>query len=351
LGSHWSISSSALNSRASHRRFAVVDACIEHKKIARMSAACRVAMQPLVLIVLLASCERSRQPAPTRAAPPNAAESVATQPAPAPASQWDSSAGPVVLARGASAANAWVVFPDYSDSTVPDTLQLDASTLRGDSVSLVSRDGAVARVPVISAGSKEWAGDECVEWPTATLGVGRDTTRSAGWTIGFVEQHVSTVRLDSLDGMSGTDSARLAADLTRLASALPDDTSRTFRGIPFSVRYAYRFEPVPGAEGVVADLVRRLNQEASPLEQHTFLIGERSTATTDAPFHVTYHERAGGLEEVIETTDVLAAVRLSSAHVGLFVLREGQDTNAYALIERQPDGSWRVRWTSVHTGC
>lgn len=321
-----------------------------------MSVACRVviqrATQLVALVVLLASCERSRQPAPARTPPPNAAESVATQPAPVPATQWDSSAGPVVLARGASAANAWVVFPDYSDSTVPDTLQLDASTLRGDSVSLVGRGGTVDRVPVISAGSKQWAGDECVEWPTATLDVGGDTTRSAGWTVGFVEQHVSPVSLDSLDGMSGTDSARLAADLTRLASALPDDTSRTFRGIPFSVRYAYRFQPVAGTEGVVADLVRRLNQEASPLEQHTLIIAERSTATPDAAFHVAYHERAGGLEEAIETTDVLAAVRLPSPdHVGLFVLREGQDTNAYALLERRSDGSWRVRWTSVHTGC
>ncbi len=310
------------------------------------------AMQCIVLVALLASCERSRQATPTRTPPPNAAESVATQPTPSPATQWDSSAGPVVLARGPSAANAWVVFPDYSDSTVPDTLQLDASTLRGDSVSLVSRSGVVDRVPVISAGSKEWAGDECVEWPTATLGVGRDTSRSAGWTVGFIEQRVSAVGLDSLDGMSGTDSARLAADLTRLASALPDDTSRTFRGIPFSVRYAYRFQPVAGTDGVVADLVRRLNQEASPLEQHTFLIAERSTATADTAFHVAYHERVGGLEEAIETTDVLAAVRLPSpAHVGLFVLREGQDTNAYALLDRQADGSWRVRWTSVHTGC
>ncbi|MGH7648086.1 MAG: hypothetical protein ACREND_08200, partial [Gemmatimonadaceae bacterium] len=69
-------------------------------------------------------------------------------------------------------------------------------------------------------------------------------------------------------------------------------------------------------------------------------------------FQVTYHERAGGLEEAIETTDVLSAVRLSApARVALVVLREGQDTSAYAMLERTPNGSWRVRWTSVHTGC
>ena len=319
--------------------------------LAPRRAAINYALHALWLVALLSACKRSRPSTPAHVAPPNAAESAAapvTRPA---TSQWDSTVGPVMLARGPSAANAYVVFPDYSDSTVPDTLQLDASTLRGDSVDLLGRDGAIDAVPVISAGTKQWAGDECVEWPTATLGI-VDTNRAAGWTVGFVQQHVTSVGLDSLDGMSGVDSARLAADLTRLASALPDDTSKTFRGIPFSVRYAFRFQAASGVDAVVADLVRRLNQEASPLEQHTLLIAERIGAASDTPFRVAYHERTGGLEEAIETTDVLAALRLSSPpHVALVVLREGQDTSAFAMLERQSDGSWRVRWTSVHTGC
>lgn len=305
-----------------------------------------------LLAACVTSCKRARDAAPAHAAPPNAPESLAARPTPEAVPQWDSSVGPVMLARGPSAANASVVFPVYTDSTVPDTLQLDASTLRGDSVSLIGHGGVVDAVPVVSAGSKEWAGDECVEWPTATLGIGGDTSRAAGWTVGFVQERVAAVALDSLQGMSGSDSANFAADLTRLASALPDDTSRTFRGIPFSVRYAYRFQAAPGVEGVAADLVRRLNQEASPLEQHTFIIAERAANTPDAAFRVAYHERAGGLEESIETTDVLAVVRLSApSRLALVVLRDGQDTSAYAMIERQTDGTWRLRWTSVHTGC
>src|SRR6185312_6489792 len=181
-------------------------------KIPRMSDLRSVMIIRAGRLVLLAacvtSCKRTRDAAPAHAAPPNAS----------------------------------VVFPVYTDSTVPDTLQLDASTLRGDSVSLIGHGGVVDAVPVLSAGSKEWAGDECVEWPTATLGIGGDTSRAAGWTVGFVQERVTGVALDSLQGMSGSDSANFAADLTRLASALPDDTSRTFRGIPFSVRYAYRFQ-------------------------------------------------------------------------------------------------------------
>lgn len=305
------------------------------------------------LVLVLASCERSRpSAAPQRPPQSTEVESTSVSAAPPVSTHWDSSAGPVLLARGTSASNAYVIFPEYDDSTMPDTLQLDASPLRGDVVQLVSRAGTLDSVSVTSAGTKVWAGDDCIEWPTATLAVAGDSARAAGWTVGFVQQHVTSMPLDSLAGLPSADSARLAADLTRLASALPDDTSQTFRGIPFSVRYAFRFEPASGVSAVIADLVQRLNQEASPLEQHTILIAERSTATLDAPYRVVYHERTGGSEESIETMDVLTGVRFASpSRAALVVFREGPDTGAYALLERRADGQWRIQWTSVHTGC
>ena len=304
------------------------------------------------LTMLLASCERSRPSQPARTPPPAAEEPAIPVSPRATSTLWDSSAGPVLLARGPSAAKAFVVFPEYSDSTVPDTLQLDASPLRGDFVQLIGRSGKLDSVLVMSAGIKQWAGDECVEWPTATLGVGKDSTPTAGWTVGFVQPHVVPIPLDSLAGLPSPDSARLAADITRLASALPDDTTHTFRGIPFAVRYAYEFQPVPGVQAIIADLVRRLNQEASPLEEHTILIAERANDSSDTPYHVAYHERTGGSEETIETTEVLAAVRFASpSRTALVLFREGPDSGAYALLERSADGQWRLRWTSVHTGC
>lgn len=305
------------------------------------------------LVSALASCERSRPAAPPPPPPPGGgAESASSVPSPPVSTHWDSAAGPVLIARGPSASNAYVVFPEYDDNTMPDTLQLDARPLRGDEVQLVDRAGALDSVSVASAGTRVWAGEDCIEWPTATLNVGGDSSRAAGWTVGFLQQHITAMPLDSLSGLPSTDSARLAADLTRLASALPDDTSQTFRGIPLSVRYAYRFEPTPGVSAVIADLVRRLNQEASPLEQHTILIAERPSASADTPYHVVYHERTGGSEESIETVDVLAGIHLTAPdRAVLIVFREGPDTGAYALVERSASGQWRVRWTSVHTGC
>ena len=145
--------------------------------------------------------------------------------------------------------------------------------------------------------------------------------------------------------------ARLAADITRLASTAPNDTARTFRGIPFSVRTAYRFTPVAGIEAVVADIVRSLNQEANPLEEHTLIVGERPAGST-TPFRLAYREVTAGSDETLESSDVLAAVTMGTPpHVDLVLAREGYESNAYALLERQPDGSWRLRWTSAHTGC
>jgi hypothetical protein len=67
---------------------------------------------------------------------------------------------------------------------------------------------------------------------------------------------------------------------------------------------------------------------------------------------VVYSDRASGSEESLITTELLAAVRLPSPpRTALILLREGFDTNAYALLERSPRGEWRVRWTSVRTGC
>lgn len=299
------------------------------------------------------ACERARNTSTTPgSAPPTTAESVATTKTPKTVTLWDSSAGPVLLVRVSSASMAQVVFPEYADSTVPDTLRLDASSLAGHAVVLVTRSGRADTARVVNAGEKTWAGDECVEWPAASVAVASDTAVATGWTVAFLPRGFRPVPVDSIEGLTAPDSARLAADLTRLASALPDDTSRAYHGLPFAVRYAYRFAAAPGIRGVIADLVRRLNQEASPLEQHTLLLAEQDSARADSPLHVVYHERSGGDEDSLETTDVLAAVRLPAPpHVALVLVRVGPETSAYALLERAAGGTWRVRWTSVHTGC
>lgn len=311
--------------------------------------ALRIILLPLVLV----ACERSEKPvrsdsARTVPAPPVApAESTAA--ATPPASTWDADAGPVLIVRADSPGRAYVVYPQYSDSTLPDTLHFDVAPIRDASVELFGHAGALGATTVRSVGPRSWRAGQCIEWPSATVARSSDSS-SAGWSVALLANGISGVPLDSIEGLAPLDSAKLAADITRLASALPGDTARAFSGIPFAVRNAYRFTVDSATPALAADVVRKLNQEAMPLEEHTFLIAERRGSKQR--FDVVYTNRTSGTEESLVTTELLAAVRLPApTRTALVLLREGFDTNAYALLERSPRGAWKVKWTSVKTGC
>jgi hypothetical protein len=306
-----------------------------------------------IALVVLGACERksAAKPSDTVAIPPSPLPAApAVRPA-APASTWDSSAGPVMFVRGNSASDAYVVFPAITDSTSSDDVHFDSALARNTSVELFHRAGGgnPARVSAMTGG--EWDADQCIEWPAAKVITATTGTATPGWTVAFLKGRAKALALDTIETMSHQDSARLAADITRLVSTVPNDTARTFRGIPYSVRTAYRFTPVAGVDAVVADVVRRLNQEATPREEHTLVVGERASGST-APYRLGYREVTAGSDETIESSDVLAAVTIGTPpHVDLVLARQGYESNAYALLERQPNGSWRLRWTSAHTGC
>src|SRR5262249_61596034 len=83
--------------------------------------------------------------------------------------------------------------------------------------------------------------------------------------------------VDSVASLSPADSARRAADVARVASGLSNDTAPAFRGLPFEVQRAGRFTIAPGIDGIVAVLVRHVNEEANPREEHIFVIAERDS--------------------------------------------------------------------------
>jgi hypothetical protein len=178
-----------------------------------------------------------------------------------------------------------------------------------------------------------------------------DSAGDSPWTVAFAAGRATPIPLDSIEDDTPADSARLAADATRMAASLPGGSS-AFRAIPFAVRTAWRLSPESGVEAVVAVLVRKVNQEANPREEQTIVIGERPTRPAGAPYAVVYHERTSGMEETIETTDVLAAVRLGAAGTPTLVLaRDYGDGTAYSLVERVSPGTWRLRWSSAYAGC
>jgi len=284
-----------------------------------------------------------QQPSPIPATP-------SAHPAVTP-STWDTSAGPVMFVRGNSPSEAYVVFPAITDSTPSDAVHFDSALARNTTIELFQRAGGGTAAHVGAMAGGEWDADQCIEWPAAKLQGAASNDETTGWTVAFLKGRARSLALDTGESMAHADSARLAADITRLVSTVPNDTARTFRGIPFSVRTAYRFMPVAGVETVVADVVRTLNQEANPLEEHTLIVGERAAGST-APYRLAYREVTAGSDETLESSDVLAAVSIGTPpHIDLVLAREGYESNAYALLERHADGSWRLRWTSAHTGC
>jgi len=177
-----------------------------------------------------------------------------------------------------------------------------------------------------------------------------DTISAVSWSVAFEGGHASELAVDSIEGLPTADSARLAADIARIASALPGDTSAAFRGLPFVVNKAWRAR-IPNGQTVLATVVvRNVNQEASPRQERILLIAERDS-TTGARFTPRYTERKVGLEETLETTDPLSIVLLGAdRHPTVIVARDAGNGLSYALVERVA-GQWQRRWASTYAGC
>jgi hypothetical protein len=289
----------------------------------------------VVAAILAAACERRKAPPPgdsTSQAPTPASDS-ATAAASVPV--WDPSAGPVLLVATDAPIRAFVLVPDSTNraSTI-------ANIPRPASVALFGRNGSVqtAELPAISDTSA------CA---TATLNA---APPPRAWNVGFIGGVVSPIAMDSLGALSPADSAALTVGLNRLASALPYDSAGRFNGLPFVVRSIWRFHVPPSSQYIAGTLSRSINQEATPLQERTLLVAERSPS--DSSLTTVYSERSYGEEETVETRDVIAALLLGgSRNVAMVFSRDFGDAVAYALIERGDDGKWRLRWTSPRRRC
>lgn len=251
---------------------------------------------------------------------------------------WDERLGPVLFIAGASPSDALVVQPYETEASGGHSGSLDAGTV-------ISRDGRTARVRIL--GVVPHTDSLCVAWPTSAV---RDSSGAAlpSWSIGFAGADVTAIRMDSVEAFARGDSTRTAADLARLASALPDDTLPSFRGLPFVVREMRRFRPAAEVETVVTDIARRLATEANPREERLFLIAER---VAGGAWRAAYWSRASGPEDTVESGDALATVRFADGRVGMVVALETGSSIRYVLIFRDAGGKWRSQWRSAETDC
>jgi hypothetical protein len=241
-----------------------------------------------------------------------------------------------------------VLIPSADGDPVIAAAGVDPATLRGATVILLGRSGVVdsARVvEVTSAGEGSW----CASLPHARLDGVRGTLMP--WRVGLVGASATGVVADSISGLPSRDSAAAAAMLLRAASRLRN-TDERFDGLPFSVHAAWRINAGGGDMVHVAQLIRRINIEASPLEERSFLVLESPGGRDGRELEVVYSETSGGSEAAVEAIDLLAAVRLrGTAALTLLVAREGESGIAFSLIERTAPRRWVMRWTSERARC
>jgi hypothetical protein len=310
---------------------------------ARILALCATALLATV------SCDRSAPPVTSDSASGGTVAAVRDSTRPPIGTGWETDAGPFVIlptVDGGRDAGS-LIRPDANDSTVGDTVGLHA--LAGDGlVELFSR-GAVVGLARLTVEKSVAVDSGCTSWPIARLGATKGGAPPRPWTAAFLKGRVTLVPLDSIEGLGTKDSAMMAASISRLASALPDDTVATFHGLPFVVLRAFRGQAV-GRSFVVATLVRRVNQEDAPLEERLVMVIDGEPATP-ASWTVGWHERASGREDELVVSEPLVAFQVTGkpqAHL-LFGRDDGEALSA-AMLVRGPT-SWKVLWESALAGC
>ncbi len=298
---------------------------------------------------MLSACDRRSAANPTDSAATARDSAAADSVRPVvEATGWDSSAGPFLVlptVDGGLTAGS-LLRADASELTVSDTGGV-GQLISDGRVELFSRSGrvAIARLSVDAAPRVD-AG--CTAWPVARLSTDAGVNVSP-WTAAFAANRITSIPLDSIEGLSSRDSSRLVVDLSRLASALRDDTSATFRGLPFVVLRAYRTRGLDSAF-VVATLARRVNQEADPKEERLVMVVD-ITGSDAKSWNVAWHERASGLEEELVVAEPLMAFRANGASdVRLLFGRDDGIALGAAVLARDGAG-WHVLWESAVASC
>ena len=310
-------------------------------------------MTVVLTLVVLTACDRTTPAAGRKdTVLPVVPPPETTVVVPAEVSTWDSTAGPAMFVVGTAPTEAWVIAPRYTDSTAFDTpARFDLTPLRSLQLDLFA-SGKRVGVARIGGTSGSVRTDSCRTWPTAHLNVATaDTAATRDWNVAFEAGHAQELPVDSIAGLLSTDSARVAADIARLASALPGDTAAMFRGLPFVVNKAWLARTPDGQQLFAAIVVRNVNQEANPRQERILLIAERDSTTPANRYRTKYSERVVGLEETIEATDLVALVLLGAEQrPTLIVARDTGNGSSFALIERIA-GQWQRRWASTYAGC
>lgn len=256
---------------------------------------------------------------------------------------WRPAAGRMLLVPTASSDVALAVFPEYTVDSSLASARFEHG-LGAAEFELYAPDGTATRTNLTSL---VLPAPGCESWPSVRLD---PAPASAGWGVGLQAGRARALAFTSLAGMAGRDSSRLVIELARMASQAPGDTIAALRGLPYVTRSAYLATLPDSHFLVIAELVRRLNVEANPLEERSIVIGERA-AVSDAVLTLTFSERHSGDEESVPTTDLIGLLQLGDGRIEAFTSRDFSEAGSFLMLERSTPGRWVVRWQSAYSGC
>jgi hypothetical protein len=172
------------------------------------------------------------------------------------------------------------------------------------------------------------------------------------WSLAMSPGVATPFGIDGVGELQPKDSAMMVAFISRLVSALPEDSaSAPFRGLPIVVRDAWRFQLSDSTKVTVAIAMRSVNVESNPRAQAITLIAEPDPSSTNGQWRTVFSERFAGPEDRIEGVDLLAAFQLRSALPAVALVREGDDGLQVEIVERSAPGVWTVRWSSTALPC
>jgi len=260
------------------------------------------------------------------------------------ATGWDSLAGSFMVIRGSDSINAAVVLPGLTDSMLSSIKHFELSGLQNAPLELFSLQGFVGSSNLqISSQAPEVV--DCMAWPEGQL----TSVVPPQWRIGLEPGRAKGIKAVPLDQTRGKDSTTLIGDVLGVASQLPRGGDAAFRGIPFSVRNAYRLD-IPETSAIVAEVVRKINEEANPREEHVLLVAEQHLR--GGAYQLAFHMTSAGAEESLQTTDLMAAIKIvKTGRLAIVLSFDYEDGGKLGLLEKNSDGSWQLIWKSAYTGC
>lgn len=258
---------------------------------------------------------------------------------------WDSvEAGTaMLLSVPDNMATAALVLPYLTDSSLVATSSFDLAEFSGTQFELFGPNGLSGTVTLL-VNSQHSSSEGCAAWPAGNL----SPVPLKSWRAGFRKGTAKALTLDSIQGMTQADSLFITKETLRLAAASVEGDDPAFRGLPFAAQRLYRFQ-VGSTNVVVADVVRKINEEANPREEHVLMVAEQNSGSP--AYSLAFQSRVAGSEDVIRTNEVLAAVKFSRGRAAVVLTFEYEAGGKVALLERVGNQQWKITWRSAFTGC